>query len=50
MRLNFEDVEGDTLSEKCLSLALMVDRYGRRAELLTELTAVRPNVDWTAFE
>jgi len=47
---NYEDIEGDTLSERCLSLALMADRHGKRARLLDELRGARPHVEWAGFE
>lgn len=48
--INVGDLEGDTLTERCLSLALLMNRHGRFGELLTALSGQRPHVDWLAFE
>lgn len=50
LKVPYDELEGDVLSERCLSLALMMQRRGRFAELLAELERHRPHVDWFAFE
>lgn len=46
---NYADLEGDTHSERCLSLALLMQRHGRFGEFLKVLASERPHVDWLAF-
>lgn len=43
---DFEELEGDTKGERCLSLALWASRHGKTGELLGVCRELRPNVGW----
>ncbi len=48
--VDYEELEGDTKGEKCMHLALYMQRRGRWAEFLGALANERPKVNWKVFE
>lgn len=49
LSIDFDNLAGDGLVDKALSLALLMQRNGRFLELLRVLGEERPLVDWSAF-
>ena len=47
--IDLENVEGETKIEKCLGLAMLMDRHGRLLDLLKALADERPEEDWSVF-
>ena len=47
--LDFENLVGETVEDKALSLVLVMQRNGRFSELLKALAGQRPKVDWSKF-
>jgi len=48
MDISYEDLSGETLSDKVRELILYCDRHDRLPELLTYVKQSRPDIDWDA--
>lgn len=49
LSVDYENLEGETVEDKALSLVLEMQRNGRFGELLGALAAARPKVEWSGF-
>lgn len=47
--VRYDDLSGQTLSAKSLALQTFMERRNQLAQLIEQLTILRPKVDWSAF-